>query len=131
MNLSEIIAACDKPFEWGTNDCCTLMGIAVQEQQGRDVVSVFLGYSDKAGAARALREHGAGTLLATVEREVGPAISPAQARPLDIVMYDALRVGICCGRYSLFLGEHGVVRLKTLQCMYAFANRKPAGGANG
>lgn len=123
MRLSEIVDSCDKPFEWGTNDCCTLVRNAVLAVQGRDIVEPFLGYTTREGAAQALRDHGQGTLLATLINLLGEPIPVALARPGDIVMLDDFRVGICCGRSSALLEEEGILMVKTLSCVRAFKNR--------
>lgn len=122
-NLSEVLKACDQPFEWGSNDCCTLLGHAIEGQSGWDILRGFRGYKTKLGAAKKLREKGEGTLLATLIGLLGDPIPIAQARPMDIVMMDAWRVGVCCGRYSGFIGDQGIEYYRTLDCAYAFRNK--------
>lgn len=120
--LSEIIKACDKPFQWGTNDCCTLAHEAVYAKSGRDALRGFRGYRTKAGAAKKLREKGKGTLLDTIIDILGKSIPVASARPGDIVMLDAWRLGICCGRMTAFIGDEGILYVRTLDCERAFRN---------
>ena len=121
--LSEIINACDQPFKWGTNDCCTLLGVAVEAgQQGRDILRGFRGYRTQAGAAKKLREIGKGTLLATLEDLLGEPIHVARARPGDIMMPDDHLVGICSGEITALIGENGIEYVRTLDCVRAFRN---------
>jgi len=120
--LSEIIKACDKPFKWGTNDCCTLLGEAVQGISNRDILRGFRGYKTKAGAAKKLREKGKGTLLDTLIDLLGDPIPVANAHPGDIVMMDSWCVGVCCGRMTAMIGDEGIVYTRTLDCERAFRN---------
>jgi len=120
--ISEIIKDCDKPFAWGTNDCCTLMAAAVKAKSGRDVLKGFRGYRTKLGAAKKLREKGKGTLVKAMIDWLGDPIPIAKARPGDIVMHDSWHVGICQGRYSAMVGENGIELVRTLDCVRAFRN---------
>lgn len=121
--LGDVVKGCDKPFAWGSNDCCTLLGAAIEGKSGWDILRGFRGYKTKLGAAKKLREKGKGTLLATLTDLLGEPIHPALARPYDIVMADAWRVGVCCGRYSAFIGENGIEYARTLDCRWAFRNK--------
>lgn len=120
--LSEIIQACDKPFKWGTNDCCTLLHAAVNGKTDRDILRGFRGYRTRKGAAKKLREKGKGTLLDTLIDLLGEPIPVAQARPGDIVMADSWRVGVCAGKVTALIGDEGIVYTRTLDCERAFRN---------
>ena len=119
---SEVIKECDKPFAWGTNDCCTMLAAAVKAKTDRDILRGFRGYRTKLGAARKLREKGDGTLLKTLIDALGDPIPVASARPGDIVMQDSWRTGICQGRYTVMIGDEGIELVRTLDCARAFRN---------
>lgn len=118
--ISEVINDCNKPFKWGTNDCCTIMAAAVKAKSGRDILVGFRGYRTKKGAAKKLREKGKGTLLNTLIDLLGDPIPVASAYPGDIVMQDSWRVGICQGRYTAMIGDDGIELVRTLDCVRAF-----------
>ena len=82
----------------------------------------YRGYRTKKGAAKKLRNRGEGTLLDTVINVIGEPIHVAKARPGDIVMQDAWSVGICNGKLSAFIGEEGIIYVRTLDCTRAFRN---------
>lgn len=97
-------------FEWGRNDCALFSCGAIEAMTGVHPFPEFVGaYSDREGAARALRELGHGTLHRTFGAAF-PSIENSFARRGDIVWaHDAL--GICIGPYGLFLGENGFERV--------------------
>ena len=114
-----------EPFKWGTHDCALFAADAVNAMCGVDPAAAFRNtYGDRRGAAQALRDHGAGTLLATVGSWFAPA-SVHHAKRGDIVMLDRRTTGICVGRYSWFIGTpQGLDRLyplPTASCQYAFS----------
>lgn len=115
----------DQPFEWGEHDCALFAADCVKAMTGADPAEAYRGKYDTArGAAEALREHGAGTLLKTLKAIFGEPISPHFAQRGDVVMRDATTTGICVGRFSWFVGqesgEQGLVHLPTAACRYAF-----------
>ncbi len=122
--ISDAIRECNKPFKWGTNDCCTLFAKAVEATSGRDILRGYRGYKTKKGAAKKLRDKGHGTLVKFVKSCMGDEIHIAQARHGDIVMQDARRVGVCCGRWTAMLGDDGIAYVRTLDCQLAFQNRE-------
>lgn len=71
---------------------------------GEDAGVGFRGrYSTAAGAARALRRYGAGTLEATIGSLLGE-IQIGFARRGDLVLVDGM-VGVCVGADAVFIGE--------------------------
>lgn len=91
-------------FDWGTNDCA-LCGVgAVMAMTGEHPAPQFVGaYDDREGAALALRELGAGTLVATMD-DLFPRMKTGHARRGDLVFAQAA-VGICLGATAVFLTE--------------------------
>lgn len=112
-------------FEWGKHDCVLFTASCIKAMTGHDPAEAMRGtYSTARGAAEALRQHGAGTLLKTVKATLGEPISPHFAQRGDVVMQDARTAGICVGRYSYFVGreqdQERLVPIPTSACRYAF-----------
>lgn len=115
----------EQPFKWGSHDCALFAADCVKVMTGTDPVASFRGqYDTGVGAARALRDHGAGTLLKTLKALFGDPISVHFAQRGDVVMLDATTTGICVGRFSYFVGregeQDGLVVSSTAACRYAF-----------
>lgn len=93
-------------FEWGVSDCCTFADGAVQAMTGEEAMAEFRGkYSTATGAARALVEHGAGTLEATLDTKFEERAT-GFARRGDLVLHDGC-VGVVIGKDAFFVGEEG------------------------
>lgn len=102
--LSAFIADnAEKPFHWGDWDCAQFATAGAAAITGDDKAAAFRGadYSDAAGAALALRELGAGTLLATLDSWY-PRKPVSHAGRGDLVWAENA-VGICMGSHGLFL----------------------------
>jgi len=99
-------------FEWGVMDCALFACAAVEALTGEHPYPEFLGvYSDRIGAAKALRELGKGTLEATFSQKFD-AVPPGFARRGDIVMATGGAMGVCVGAAAVFLAEEGgLIRL--------------------
>ncbi|SOB86773.1 hypothetical protein SAMN06297144_1882 [Sphingomonas guangdongensis] len=118
----------DEPFGWGTNDCALFVAGAIKAMSadGVDLAAAVRGtYQTKTGAALALRDHAAGTLLRTVRAWVGADKPVSLAKRGDVVMLGRTAIGICVGQYSWFVGEEfgraGLHLIPTSQCRYAFS----------
>ena len=115
----------EEPFKWGSHDCALFAADAIKAMTGTDPGEAFRDtYSDRAGSALALRDHGAGTLLKTVTAWLGAPKHPAFAQRGDLVMKDRNTLGVCVGLHSWFVGEehghNGLVALPTAHCTKAF-----------
>lgn len=115
----------EEPFKWGTHDCALFASDCVLAMTGVDPAEAYRGtYDTVVGAAKALREHGAGTLLKSFTATFGEPISPHFAQRGDLVMLDPKTIGVCVGRHSWFVGreanQEGLVPLFTASCRYAF-----------
>lgn len=115
----------EEPFRWGLLDCALFAASCVNAMTGIDPASAYRSqYDTAAGAARALREHGAGTLLRTIRATFPNEVSPHFAQRGDVVMKDATSTGICVGRFSYFVGQEGsregLIVIPTAECRYAF-----------
>lgn len=103
--LSAYVAAVrDRPFEWGEHDCSLFAASSAEAMTGTDLAAAYRGaYSDREGAAVALRKHGAGTLLRTLSAALERR-KPSKARRGDFMWFKGA-VGVCMGRDALFVGE--------------------------
>jgi hypothetical protein len=89
-------------FEWGENDCALLACGAVEAMTGCHPAPQFVGaYSDRDGAAWALREMGAGTLKATFDK-VFERKRPGFAHKGDLILAHEA-IGVCLGADAVFL----------------------------
>jgi len=94
-------------FEWGSMDCALFACSAVEALTGKHPYPEFLGvYSDRIGAAKALRNLGKGTLEATFGQKFDE-VPPGFARRGDIVMATDGAMGVCTGPAAAFLREGG------------------------
>lgn len=102
--LAAYFAACErKPYAWGEHDCVLFAAGAVLAVTGEDPAAAIRGrYRSKAGAARLLRELGAGTLEATLD-SLFPERPVAFARRGDLALHDGA-IGVVSGRFALFVG---------------------------
>ena len=115
----------EDPFVWGSHDCALFAASCVNAMCGVDPADGFRGtYTDARGAAQALKDHGAGTLLKTVKSWLGDPQAGHFAHRGDVVMRDATTTGICVGQFSWFVGqeqgENRLVPVPTASCRYAF-----------
>lgn len=105
MKLSNFMTANQhRPFEWGAWDCILFATAAAAEITGVDRGANYRGrYSNREGAAIALREIGQGTLLRTVDAQFKrKAVSKAQRG--DLVWCQGC-VGVCLGQTAAFISE--------------------------
>lgn len=94
----------ERPFAWGQWDCILMACAAVEAMTGVDPAAEYRGrYSDREGAALALRELGKGTLVKTIA-SVFPERPIGKAQRGDIVLFRG-SAGIAMGAYGLFVGE--------------------------
>jgi hypothetical protein len=95
-----------RAFDWGSHDCCTFAGGAVQAMTGIDPMAEFRGhYSTAIGSARALRKFGAGDLASTLDTKF-ERVSAALAHRGDVLMSGGL-LGICMGGFLIAVGLEG------------------------
>lgn len=109
--LQEWLAAMEGVrFEWGAADCCTFAAGAVEAMTGIDPMAEFRGrYATEAGAARALRRYGAGTLEATLDAKF-PERPIGFARRGDLATNEGGAVGVVLGGEAAFVGcEEGML----------------------
>jgi hypothetical protein len=116
--LSALIAArLREPFRWGAHDCALWGADVVAALTGQDFGAAFRGaYDDAEGAARALRVHGAGTVVRTFDRHLRRT-PPPLARRGDLVRIprsDAAplgSLGVVIGSDALCPGDLGLMRV--------------------
>lgn len=101
-------------FAWGRHDCALWGADVVAALTGEDFGAPFRGiYDDAAGAALALRAHGAGTLVKTFDAHL-PRMPIAFARRGDLVKAVSEdrggAIGVVVGSDALFVHDLGLVR---------------------
>jgi len=83
-----IEAARQRPFAWGTHDCCSFAAGVVHALTGHDAFAQFTAsfgvYTDERGALRALAAAGGVAAIAT--GQLGDPVPVPQARRGDVVM---------------------------------------------
>jgi hypothetical protein len=85
--LEAAIAAADKPFVWGSHDCCTFAASCVEAVTGRSLwVKGLASYRTAAGAAKALKKAGFEDLGAALDSVLGARKPIAMAQRGDIVL---------------------------------------------
>ncbi|MES2289288.1 MAG: hypothetical protein V4530_06070 [Pseudomonadota bacterium] len=112
--LNALIAArWTTPLDWGVHDCALWGADVVAAETGVDHGTKFRGkYSDAAGAAKALRDFGGGTITRTFDMFL-PRRPIGNLRRGDLVMVGKDRdgaVGVVVGADALLIGEAGLVR---------------------
>ena len=106
----------NEPFVWGAHDCALFACNVVRELTGTDFAEAFRGaYSDKRGAAMALKAFASGGLVETIDKIAGanrcPDISIHRARRGDVVLCDQdgmKALGICLGATFAAAGPEGL-----------------------
>jgi hypothetical protein len=120
--LLEVLTSAEhRAFEWGVWDCTVFANECVKAVSGQDL-SLGIQYSDKLGAARAIREAGYKTLKHYLTEKLGAPLPAVFARRGDVV-YETGRVGVC-DRDAVFVGQYGKreglfrVPLKSVECCW-------------
>lgn len=93
-------------YSYGEWDCGIFVAGAVEAMTGDDPGKAFRGqYKDAKGAAAALKKHGKGTLIKTLDG-MFERIPKAQAKRGDIAMVGTA-IGVVAGGEALFVGQEG------------------------
>lgn len=116
--LSEYLATPERDvFRWGVNDCALFACGAVEAMTGEHPDPRYLGrYDSREGAAKALRELGAGTLGGTFDDRF-PSRPVSHARRGDLVMAMGA-VGVCMGAFGVFLRQDAPGYAKLPRAMF-------------
>ena len=122
----EIEAAREKPFQWGTHDCCMWVAHMIKILSGRELGQAFRGqYHDQAGAHALIDQHWDGSLTELVSSFLGEAKAVAYACRGDVVLYDSdnmTGLGICVDHRAAFLHpEKGLALVKISRCAKAWS----------
>lgn len=105
-----IVSKRDEPFAYGTNDCCTFCGGAVEAVTGKDAMSEFRGqYKSLAGSVRALQQIGKGDLESTIDSKF-PIIPISHTQRGDLAFFDG-SVGVIMGAFAWFVSDDGLERV--------------------
>ena len=126
--LAEVKAAADRPFKFGTHDCCLFTSSLVLAFTGTDLAAKLRGYKSAAGAIKTLKEKGRGTLLRTMnavmsEHGCQKATHVGLLQRGDVCMakvplpesvepsgIEEWAVGVCLGETAVFASD-GIVQI--------------------
>lgn len=104
-------------FEWGKHDCCLFAADAGKVITGVDYAAAYRGrYNTELGAARALKRYGKGTLIDTLNHELGAPAPRLHARRGDVVLVTVDgrdTAGVLFGD-AVVPGEYGLVTVSPL-----------------
>lgn len=109
-------------LDYGKLDCCTFVFDFIERITGFDIMSDFRGkYGTKAGAIRALKRYGSGTLRETVTRLLGDPVGRHMACAGDVAwrsQEDALGLVISSGNRLLaaFLSDGALSIYPAKEC---------------
>lgn len=119
---SQMEAFNDKPFEWGSHDCCTFAADCVLAMTGVDQMAGYrCGYKTAVGAARKLAK--AGGMEAAITAELGEPIDPVFAQRGDVVCFSSPlgdTCGVCVGSTIAAAGLYGITHTPMAQAFKAW-----------
>ena len=117
---TEIAAAAERRFRWGTFDCALWAADVVALLVGIDFAAEYRGhYASALGSRRALARYGAGSLESTLADKLGGSISPLLLQRGDLALLDGphgATLGICIGRQVLSPAAIGLGRTSLHNC---------------
>lgn len=86
--LSKLFELIERPIQYGTNDCCTMVADCLKEHYGQDLLGIFRGrYTTKLGFSRVMRREGCDSLVEGVLlalRNAGFEKSDAEEKDFDV-----------------------------------------------
>ena len=99
------------PFEYGSHDCCSFSGGAIEVMTGTDPMAEFRGqYDSLKTSIKALREIGEGDLEKTLDAKF-ETIPIGFAQRGDLAFFDDC-VGIVAGAFAWFVSDDGLERVE-------------------
>jgi len=105
-----LLAATERPFCWGENDCATFVFGAAEAMTGEDHAASWRGkYKTKAGALKQIKKHGVENLGAWLDKFYSrQPINFSQRGDIVSVDQDVFGAfGIVLGSEAIFLGPDG------------------------
>jgi hypothetical protein len=106
------------PFERGVHDCCLFAADWVLALTGVDYAAALRGtYADDESALAIIQA--AGGIVPLVSRLVGEPIAVSLAQRGDVVAIKegtTGAIGVCIGKYSVFVGHDKMYHIPTLKC---------------
>lgn len=108
--LADYLDDCaERPFTWGSHDCCQFAAGAVAAMTGVNPAAQF-SYGTEAEAAALLEQHGGVAGLATLT--LGESVHPAKAGRGDVVLANLSggpSLGVLVGNECAFAAARGLV----------------------
>ncbi len=103
----------NKPFKWGTWDCCKFSNALIKEITGEDLIPKKLKWKDETSAMESIKKYGK-TLLKSIDKACKSkkiaVIDKMYVSKGDLVVYkeETELVGICDGMNILSPSEDGI-----------------------
>jgi hypothetical protein len=102
----------DKPFKWGSWDCCRFSNGAIKAMTGKTMIPNEVKWTSKVSALKAISKYG-GSLIKSIDKACKnkglQEIKPAYITAGDLVVYDGsdINVGICDGMNIVCVTDDG------------------------
>lgn len=102
----------DKPFKWGSWDCCRFSNGAIKAMTGKTMIPNEVKWTSKVSALKAISKYG-GSLVKSIDKACKnkglQEIKPAYITAGDLVVYDGsdINVGICDGMNIVCVTDDG------------------------
>ena len=106
-----------KEFEWGTHDCCTFAGGAVEAMTGENPMEPFIGlYNNQSTAEELISRYCNGQLYKGLIKVLGSPIPGVKAQRGDVGFFNGC-CGVIIGSYGLFLidGQLGMIPIRQIR----------------
>lgn len=112
----------NRPFEWGTADCCQFPAAVVRAITGRDLLPLFGNYANEDAATALLTEHGG--LVGLITHALGDPKPVSWAHRGDVLaaeLANGMTAAICVGVHACAMDRKGLVFFPTARAACAWS----------
>jgi len=118
----------DKPFEWFLHDCVAFQNKCERAYTGENLLPDIINkYNNLKGAIKVIKSMGEVSLYHIMLKKFGKPIQISKAKRGDIVYkkngLEGASLGRCMGEISYFVGEEGLLEVKTMDLKIAWARQ--------
>lgn len=118
----------DKPFEWFFHDCVAFQNHCEIVYTGENLLPEMIKkYNDLKSAVKVIKSIGQISLYHIMLKKFGKPIQISKAKRGDIVYkkdgLEGASLGRCMGEISYFVGEMGLIEIKTMDLKIAWARQ--------
>ena len=116
----------DKKFEWFLHDCVTFQNNCERAYTGENLLpNMIKTYNNLKSAIKVIKSMGQISLYHIMLKTLGAPIQISKAKRGDIVYkkdgLEGASLGRCMGEISYFVGEQGLIAIKTMDLKIAWA----------